>query len=65
VYQANNGFCPAADVVMPITVYRDIVAGFDEGTVPPFIGGNATVNFTNTSTPVDATFNSDMNGTLD
>jgi gliding motility-associated-like protein len=55
VYQANNGFCPAADVVMPITVYRDIVAGFDEGTVPPFIGGNATVNFTNTSTPVDAT----------
>ncbi|KXK23413.1 MAG: cell surface receptor IPT/TIG domain-containing protein [Bacteroidetes bacterium OLB12] len=53
VYQANNGFCPAADVVMPITVYRDIVAGFDEGTVPPFIGGNATVNFTNTSTPVD------------
>ena len=53
VYQANNGFCPAADVVMPITVYRDIVAGFDEGTVPPFIGGNATVNFTNTSTPID------------
>lgn len=53
VYQANNGFCPAADVVMPVTVYRDIVAGFDEGTVPPFIGGNATVNFTNTSTPVD------------
>ncbi|MCW5912410.1 MAG: gliding motility-associated C-terminal domain-containing protein [Cyclobacteriaceae bacterium] len=53
VYQANNGNCPAADVVMPITVYRDIVAGFDEGTVPPFIGGNATVNFTNTSTPVD------------
>jgi gliding motility-associated-like protein len=55
VYQANNGFCPAADVVMPITVYRDIVAGFDEGTVPPFVGGNATVTFTNTSTPVDAT----------
>ncbi|HRG11504.1 MAG TPA: PKD domain-containing protein, partial [Cyclobacteriaceae bacterium] len=29
--------------------------GFDEGTVPPFIGGNATVNFTNTSTPIDPT----------
>ncbi|MBX2917094.1 MAG: gliding motility-associated C-terminal domain-containing protein [Cyclobacteriaceae bacterium] len=55
VYQANNGLCPAADVVMPITVYRNIVAGFDEGTVPPFIGGNSTVTFTNTSTPVDPT----------
>ncbi len=55
VYQANNGNCPAADVVMPITVYRAITAGFAEGTVPPFIGGNSTVTFTNTSVPVDAT----------
>ncbi|MBN8650146.1 MAG: gliding motility-associated C-terminal domain-containing protein [Cytophagales bacterium] len=55
VYQPSNGLCPTPEVVTPITVYRDIVAGFDEGTVPPFIGGNATVNFTNTSTPVDAT----------
>jgi gliding motility-associated-like protein len=54
VYQANNGNCPAADVVMPITVYRAISAGFNEGTIPPFIGGNSTVTFTNTSTPVDA-----------
>ncbi|MBX2901555.1 MAG: gliding motility-associated C-terminal domain-containing protein [Cyclobacteriaceae bacterium] len=55
VYQANNGFCPAADVVMPITVYRDIVAGFNEGVVPPFVGGISTVTFTNTSTPIDVT----------
>ncbi|MEQ1585104.1 MAG: PKD-like domain-containing protein, partial [Cyclobacteriaceae bacterium] len=55
VYQANNGNCPAADVVMPITVYRAITAGFNEGTVPPFIGGNSTVTFTNTSTPIDVT----------
>lgn len=55
VYQANNGNCPAPDVVMPITVYRGITAGFDEGTVPPFVGGNSTVTFTNTSTPIDAT----------
>jgi gliding motility-associated-like protein len=54
VYQANNGNCPANDVVIPITVYRGITAGFDEGTIPPFIGGNSTVTFTNTSVPVDA-----------
>ncbi|MBL7871313.1 MAG: gliding motility-associated C-terminal domain-containing protein [Cyclobacteriaceae bacterium] len=55
VYQANNGNCPAPNVVMPITVYRAITAGFNEGTVPPFIGGNSTVTFTNTSVPIDGT----------
>lgn len=55
VYQANNGNCPAPDVIIPITVYRGITAGFDEGTVPPFISGSSTVTFTNTSTPIDAT----------
>jgi len=55
VYQAGNGNCPAADVVIPITVYRAITAGFNEGIVPPFIGGNSTVSFTNTSVPVDVT----------
>jgi gliding motility-associated-like protein len=54
VYQANNGNCPAADVVIPIKVYRAITAGFNEGTIPPFIGGNSTVTFTNTSVPIDA-----------
>lgn len=54
VYQADNGFCTPPEEVRAITVYRDIVAGFNEGTVPPF-GVNATVNFANTSTPVDPT----------
>lgn len=55
VYQAGNGNCPAADVVIPITVYRAITAGFNEGVVPPFIGGNSTVTVTNTSTPIYVT----------
>ncbi len=53
VYQPSNGLCTVPDVVTPITVYRNVVAGFDEGTVPPIVGGTATVNFTNTSNPND------------
>lgn len=53
VYQPSNGLCSIPDVVTPITVYRNVVAGFDEGTVPPIMGGTSTVNFTNTSNPVD------------
>ncbi|MEZ4972049.1 MAG: PKD-like domain-containing protein [Cyclobacteriaceae bacterium] len=53
VYQAKNGLCTVPDVVTPITVYRNVIAGFNEGTVPPIIGGTSTVNFTNTSNPVD------------
>ncbi|MCB0494217.1 MAG: gliding motility-associated C-terminal domain-containing protein, partial [Cyclobacteriaceae bacterium] len=53
VYQASNGLCTVPDVVTPITVYRNVVAGFDEGTVPAIIGGTSTVNFTNTSNPND------------
>ncbi len=55
VYQANNGNCPAPDVVIPITVYRGVIAGFNEGTIPPYVGGNSTVTFTNTSNPLDVT----------
>lgn len=55
VYQPSNGLCSIPDVVTPITVYRNVVAGFDEGTVPPIVGGTSTVNFTNTSNPVDGT----------
>lgn len=55
VYQPSNGLCSIPDVVTPITVYRNVVAGLDEGTVPPIVGGTSTVNFTNTSTPVDGT----------
>jgi len=53
VYQPSNGLCSVPDVVIPITVYRNITAGFDEGTVPPIVGGSSTVNFSNTSNPVD------------
>jgi hypothetical protein len=52
VYTVTNGLCTAADTV-PVTVYREIIAGFNEGTVPEFIGGNATVTYTNTSAPID------------
>lgn len=55
VYQASNGNCPAADVVTPITVYRGVNAAFDEGTVPPLVGGHSLVTYTNTSVPVDVT----------
>jgi len=55
VYQAMNSSCPAPDVITPITVYRGVVAGFNEGTVPPLIGGHSVVTFTNTSVPIDPT----------
>jgi gliding motility-associated-like protein len=53
-YKADNNLCPA-DTTLQVKVYRAITANFNEGTVPPFIGGNSTVTFTNTSTPVDDT----------
>ncbi|MBX2963465.1 MAG: gliding motility-associated C-terminal domain-containing protein [Cyclobacteriaceae bacterium] len=53
VYVANNGNCPSAEYIIPITVYREVTAGFDEGTIPPFMGGSSLVTFTNTSVPVD------------
>jgi gliding motility-associated-like protein len=56
VYQANNGNCPAPDVVTTVNVYKGVTASFNEGTVPPFNSGSSTVTFTNTSTPFDLTF---------
>jgi len=53
VYVADNGNCPSPELIIPITVYRAVTAGFDEGVIPPFMGGVSTVTFTNTSTPVD------------
>ena len=55
VYRATNGNCPADEVVTPITVYRGATAEFNEGVVPPHIGGHSIVTFTNTTAPVDAT----------
>jgi gliding motility-associated-like protein len=37
------------------TVYANVAAGFTIGPIPKFVGGNATVTFTNTSAPLDAT----------
>lgn len=54
VYTVSNSNCSASQTI-PVTVYRRIVASFDEGTVPPFVGGNATVTYTNTSVPIDPT----------
>jgi len=60
IYRGTNGFCPTPDQIIPLTVYRTVVAGFNEGVVPPFLNGSSTVNFTNTSSPVDASaFNYD------
>lgn len=53
VYVANNGNCPSPEMIIPITVYRSVTASFDEGTIPPFVGGVSQVTFTNTSTPID------------
>jgi len=61
VYQPSNGLCTVPDVVTPITVYRNVVAGFNEGTVPPIIAGTSTVNFTNTSNPIDTQFRYEWN----
>ncbi len=60
VYQASNtgnGFsCTKAPVVVPITVYRNVVANWNPGVIPSLKGGSSVVNFTNTSTPVDPQF---------
>jgi hypothetical protein len=54
VYTVSNANCSAQQTI-PVTVYRGIVASFDEGVVPLFVGGHATVTYTNTSVPIDAT----------
>ena len=54
IYRGMSNNCTAPDFVSPVKVYRGVVAGFDEGTVPYYIGGKSTVIFTNTSNPVDA-----------
>jgi gliding motility-associated-like protein len=53
VYEVKNANC-SDFATYDITVYREVVALFDEGVVPPLIGGSSTVSFSNTSNPVDA-----------
>lgn len=54
VYQSSNLNCPAADVVIPITVYRGVTADFTTTAPTLFVGGHSFVNVTNTTNPVDA-----------
>jgi gliding motility-associated-like protein len=50
-----NGCSLALNSQVVYTVYAAITAGFTIGPIPKFVGGNATVTFTNTSAPIDAT----------
>jgi hypothetical protein len=54
VYQADNGKCPV-ETIIPIKVYKGVDASFT-AEVPDFVAGNATVTFTNTSSPIDENF---------
>ncbi|HEY3403231.1 MAG TPA: PKD domain-containing protein [Ohtaekwangia sp.] len=53
VYEVSNGTCSTSRV-MRDTVYQGMTAGFDVVSMTPFSGGNARVNFANTSDPLDA-----------
>ncbi|CAN5261349.1 hypothetical protein BH09BAC3_BH09BAC3_22840 [soil metagenome] len=56
IYRGTNANCPAPDAIIPITVYRSVVASFDDGPTPHlFVNGESLVTFTNTSIPVDGT----------
>jgi gliding motility-associated-like protein len=52
VFDATN---PAntLDNQVTIRLYTTFNVSFNEGTVPPFVGGSSTVTFTNTSSPLD------------
>ncbi len=50
-----NGCSIALSSQVVYTVYPSITAGFTIGPIPKFVGGNATVDFTNTSVPLDET----------
>jgi gliding motility-associated-like protein len=54
VYVAENGKCPS-ETSIPIKVYKGVDANFTAD-VPPFIAGNSTVTFSNTSIPIDENF---------
>ncbi len=66
VYQANNGNCPAPDVVIPITVHRSVVADFTvPSPLPQFTGAPVSVLFTNNSNPNDPAVRYEWNFGLD
>jgi gliding motility-associated-like protein len=55
VYEGSNTDGCMGFAAIDITVYRNSIAGFNKGTVPPFVGGSASLNIQNTSTIIDAT----------
>ncbi len=66
VYVGSNTNGCSDGITIPIEVYRGITASFDEGIVPPFVGGMSTVTVTNTSVPIDVgAFNYDWNFGVD
>lgn len=52
-FEPKNGLCTVPVPPKLVSVYRPSTAGFNEGTVPPLVGGQSIVNFTNTSTAID------------
>ncbi len=55
VYEVSNINNCSDFATYEIKVYREVTPSFDEGPVPHIlVGGNATVEFSNTSTPIDA-----------
>ena len=54
LYRGTNAHCAAPVQIIAIKVFRSPLAGFNEGTVPPFVNGQSVITYTNTSTPIDA-----------
>jgi gliding motility-associated-like protein len=54
VYQVNNGSC-SDEIVMPVTVYRSMVADFNATSITPYTSGEARASLLNTSLPVTDT----------
>ena len=52
VYQVTNGSC-SDEIVMPVTVYRSMVADFNATAITAYTGGEAFADFLNTSLPVN------------
>lgn len=54
VYQGGNGNCSIEEVI-PVTVYREATPLFTVDNLTEFVGGSATLNLSNASSPLDDT----------
>jgi gliding motility-associated-like protein len=52
VYQVTNGSC-SDEIVMPVTVYRSMIADFNATSITAYTGGEAFADFLDTSLPVN------------